>query len=92
MLTEHFWTIIGFIAAVLTMLSFVPQIVKTLKLKSAKDLSLVTLSQLSLGVSLWIIYGLYLKNMIIIMANSITLLSLFILLYFYFVYSARKES
>jgi MtN3 and saliva related transmembrane protein len=88
---ENFWTIIGFTAAVLTMLSFVPQIIKTFKIKSAKDLSLVTLLQLSLGVSLWIVYGLHLKNPVIILANSFTLLSLIILLYFYFSYSRKYE-
>lgn len=78
------WTIIGLTAACLTMFAFIPQIFKALKTKSVKDVSLVTLLQLSLGVSLWIAYGIHLKDVIIITANSITLFSLIILLFLYF--------
>ena len=79
-----FWTAIGSSAAILTMFSFVPQIIKIINTKSAKDVSLTTLIQLSLGVSLWITYGIHLKNTIIIIANSITLITLIILLSLYF--------
>lgn len=72
------------------MLSFIPQIIKVLKKKSAKDVSPVTLFQLSLGVSLWIAYGIHLKNAVIITANFITLLTLIILLFLYFSYGRKK--
>ena len=85
-----FWTIIGVSAATLTMFSFIPQIIKVFKNKSAKDVSAATLLQLSLGVSLWIAYGIYLKDTIIITANSITLMTLIILLSLYFNYGRRK--
>ena len=84
-----FWQIVGISAATLTMFSFIPQIIKILESKSAKDVSLITLLQLSLGVSLWIVYGAYLKDAIIIIANSITLASLVILLVLYSRYSKR---
>ena len=64
------------------MFSFIPQIIKSFKTKSVKDVSIVTLFQLSLGVSLWIAYGIHLKDAIIIAANSIMLFSLIILLFF----------
>lgn len=80
------WSIIGSLAAVLTMLSFIPQIIKVLKTKSAKDISLVTLLQLSLGVSLWIAYGVHIRDSIVIVANCVTLTTLLILLIFYFYY------
>ncbi|MDP3731997.1 MAG: SemiSWEET transporter [Candidatus Omnitrophota bacterium] len=83
------WTIIGSSAAVLTMFGFIPQIIKVLKNKSAKDVSLITLIQLSLGVSLWIAYGIHLKDAIIIVANSITLITLVILLCLYCNYRRR---
>lgn len=79
-----FWAIIGISAATLTMFSFVPQIIKTLKTGSVKDVSLVTLLQLALGVSLWIAYGIHLKDKIIIMANTVTLVTLVVLLFLYF--------
>jgi MtN3 and saliva related transmembrane protein len=84
------WTLIGFSAACLTMFAFIPQIVKVSKTKSAKDVSLVTLIQLSFGVFLWILYGIHLKDVIIITANSITLTSLIILLFLYFSYGRMK--
>ena len=74
------------------MFSFVPQIVRALRTKSVKDVSPVTLFQLSTGVFLWIIYGIYLRDPIIIAANLITLITLGILLFLYFRYglSAAK--
>lgn len=75
---------VGLSAACLTMFSFVPQIIKILKTKSVKDVSLVTLLQFSAGVTLWIIYGAYLKDPIIIIANAVSLISLIVLLWFYF--------
>ena len=89
-----FWTIIGASAATLTMFAFIPQIAKSLKTKSVKDVSELTLLQLSLGVSFWIAYGIHLKDPVIIIANSITLITLTILIALYFRYGGccrRKE-
>jgi len=72
------------------MFSFIPQIIKVFRNKSAKDVSLATLIQLSLGVSLWIVYGIHLKDAVIIIANSITLVTLAILLYLYFKFGKRQ--
>ncbi len=47
------WTVIGALAATLTMFSFVPQIFRSLKTRSVKDVSPVTLFQLSAGVCGW---------------------------------------
>lgn len=74
------------IAATLTMLSFVPQIVKSFKTKSVRDISEITLFQLGLGATLWAIYGFHLKNPVIITANLITLLTVVILLVMYIRY------
>lgn len=71
-------------AAALTMFSFIPQIIKIYKNRSSQDLSIITLLQLSFGVSLWIVYGVHLKDAVIITANSITLVTMIILLYLYF--------
>ncbi|RKY31181.1 MAG: hypothetical protein DRP74_05365 [Candidatus Omnitrophota bacterium] len=77
------WPIIGSTAAILTMFSFIPQIIKALRTKSMQDVSIITLLQLSFGVFLWILYGIHLRDLIIIAANSITLLSLAVLLFLY---------
>ncbi|MFH0935740.1 MAG: SemiSWEET transporter [Candidatus Omnitrophota bacterium] len=81
-----FWRLIGLAAATLTTFSFIPQIIKVLKTRSGRDLSPVTLFQLSLGVALWVFYGWYLRDLIIIIANSLTLASLIVLLFLYFRY------
>jgi len=84
------WTLIGGLAATLTMFSFVPQIARSLRTKSVKDVSPVTLFQLSAGVFLWMIYGIARKDPIIIGANLVTFLSLGIIIYLYFKYKRGK--
>ncbi len=73
------------------MLAFIPQIHRVLRTKSARDVSPITLLQLALGVSLWIVYGIHIQDAIVITANSVTLLSLVILLILYFIYGRYKE-
>jgi MtN3 and saliva related transmembrane protein len=82
-----FWTLIGAAAATLTMFSFIPQIIRSLRTRSVNDVSPVTLFQLSLGVLLWMIYGIARQDPIIIFANAITLISLSVLIFLYFKYS-----
>lgn len=67
-------TAIGFFAAILTTISFLPQVVKVWQSRSAKDVSLVMYLLFSLGVSLWLIYGLLLHSWPIILSNLITLI------------------
>jgi MtN3 and saliva related transmembrane protein len=81
--------LIGLLAAGLTTFSFVPQIVKVLKTKSSRDVSLLMLLQLSSGVVLWIVYGLSRQDIIIITANIITLVSLLFLLFLYALYAKQ---
>ncbi|MBI4652045.1 hypothetical protein HY745_12360 [Candidatus Desantisbacteria bacterium] len=83
------WKAVGYLAAMLTMFGFVPQILKMLKTKSAGDLSMGALIQISIGVCLWLLYGIHINDVIIIFANSITLLSLVITLYLYFRFSKK---
>jgi len=66
--------IIGLIAGILCTFSFIPQVVKIIKTKHTKDLSLITFSALSLGVFLWLIYGLMIKEFPVIAANAVTLI------------------
>ncbi len=79
-------TIIGAIAATLTMFGFVPQIARSLRTRSVKDVSRIALFQISTGVFLWIIYGIYRKDPIIIIANTVSLVTLFVLIFLYFKY------
>jgi MtN3 and saliva related transmembrane protein len=73
--------LIGLAAGALTTVSFVPQVLKTWKSRSAKDISLGMFLMFSLGVALWLIYGVGIASTPVILANAITLvLALSILL------------
>ena len=74
--------ILGLVAGTLTTISFLPQVIKTWKTRSAKDLSLVMFSVYCLGTFLWLMYGIYRHDIVIILANGVTLGLALILLYF----------
>jgi MtN3 and saliva related transmembrane protein len=63
-------TILGLTAALFTTVSLFPQLVKVWKTKSTKDISTVMFSLFCGGVLLWFIYGLFVKDFPIIIANS----------------------
>jgi len=65
--------IIGYIAATLTTGSFLPQAIMTLRTRDTGSLSLSMYSAFTLGVLLWLIYGIHLADKAIIYANAITL-------------------
>ncbi|WP_462250058.1 SemiSWEET transporter [Ekhidna sp.] len=74
--------LIGYIAAFLTTVSFAPQALKTIKTKSTEGISLVMYILFTSGIVCWLIYGIFLDELPIILANSITLiLSIIILTY-----------
>lgn len=65
---------IGGIAGFLTTVAFVPQVVKIWTTKSADDISVLMFAIFTLGVALWLVYGLMLGALPIILANVVTLL------------------
>lgn len=72
---------IGYVAALCTTIAFVPQLLRVLKLRSAKEISLGTFLLFSIGVFLWLLYGIYSGSKPVIASNAATLgLSLSILL------------
>ena len=71
---DYMVTIVGLIAAVATTGSLLPQLAKLLKTKSTKDISLVMYSVFSVGVFLWVIYGVLLNDFPIIIANLLAFL------------------
>ena len=74
--------ILGLVAGTITSVTFLPQVVKIWQTKSAKDLSLMMLLLLMLGVVLWLIYGLVVMSAAIIYTNSMVLAMSLIMLYF----------
>jgi MtN3 and saliva related transmembrane protein len=66
--------LVGLAAAFLTTLAFLPQVLHTIRTRSTHDISLRMYSLFTLGVFLWLIYGLILRDVPIIGANAVTLL------------------
>jgi MtN3 and saliva related transmembrane protein len=75
-------TVIGFVAAIFTTISYLPQLYKCWKTGSADDLSLKMFTVLAVGIALWVVYGVLQKDVVIIVANSVSLLLLANILYF----------
>jgi MtN3 and saliva related transmembrane protein len=74
--------IIGLAAGTLTTISFLPQVIRTWKTRSAKDLSWMMFSVFFLGTLLWLSYGILMKDLAITVANSITAVLSAVLIYF----------
>ena len=67
--------IIGYVATVLSSISFLPQVVKTWRTKSARDLSWQMLVIFMLGLVLWEIYGIWLESLPMVLVNLVLLAS-----------------
>ena len=67
-------TIIGLMAGSLTTFSYLPQLVKVLKTKSAKDLSVHWLYALTIGLVFWIVYGYLISSLPVMLFNVILIL------------------
>lgn len=73
---------ISFIAAILTTVSFLPQAIKVIKTKDTSSLSLGMYVMFTVGVTLWMLYGLGRKDLAIFGSNIITLAFALIILGF----------
>ena len=65
--------IIGMVAAVLTTVSFVPQVWHSFKTRDVSGISLPMYSLFTVGIALWLAYGILLGAWPLIVANGITL-------------------
>lgn len=65
--------LIGYLAACLTTCSFIPQAVHTFRTRDVRGISLGMYSVFTVGVALWLAYGLALAAWPIVVANAITL-------------------
>lgn len=64
---------VGIIAGILTGISFIPQSIKT---KDTTSISEATYILFTLGVVLWILYGLFVKDIAIFFTNIVTFVAL----------------
>lgn len=66
--------LVGYFAAVLTTISFVPQVLHTLRTRDVRGISLSMYSVFTVGVACWLVYGVILGAWPIVIANLITLI------------------
>ena len=68
-----FTMLIGLAAGFLTTISLIPQVQKIWKTRSAKDVSRKMFIAFSIGVALWLVYGILMKELPMILWNSVSL-------------------
>ncbi len=73
--------LIGPLAAILTTISFVPQVIQVLKTKNTEGISLGMYALFVSGVFLWLIHGIMIQDWPIIAANAVTFVLASIVLY-----------
>jgi len=65
------WTYLAFVAGALTSTGYLPQIIKGLRTKKMRDVSLPMPAVLGVGMFLWLIYGIARDDSAIIVANLV---------------------
>ena len=75
-------TILGLLAATLTTIAFVPQVLKTWRTRSTHDISFGMFSLLAAGVFAWLIYGILIGDLPLVLANGVTFVLAGTILYF----------
>jgi MtN3 and saliva related transmembrane protein len=66
--------LLGFVAAGLSAISFLPQLIKIWKFRSVKDISTGMYVIYTFSVILWLIYGIIIKSEPLILAEILTLI------------------
>lgn len=83
------WKIVASVAIVCTSMQMFPQIVKTVRTKHVRDLSLWLCIIISCGSGCWFFYGMHIKDVPIIIANFINVVGALILVVMKFRYSEQ---
>ncbi len=68
-----------------------PQIYKIFKTKSAKDISPLTYIILTMGTIVWILYGIEIKNVPVLIMNSLSLFEFILIITGIFLYGKTKK-
>ena len=72
--------LLGVLGSLIVCGSVIPQVIRTYKTKSARDLSITYLSTLMSGVSLLTAYSFYLGDAVFIFGNTLSLISIGVLI------------
>jgi MtN3 and saliva related transmembrane protein len=73
-------SLVGFGAGTLCTLAYLPQALHSFRTKSVRDLSLIMLLSLNVGLVLWVAYGVLIRSLPLILPNAITFFLAFPLL------------
>lgn len=73
-------TALGLVAGACTTLSFLPQVVRTLRSRHARDLSAAWLLIFGVGTALWLAYGVLRSDLAVALANGMTALLVLVLI------------
>ena len=71
-LQSHYIEIIGYCAAFLTTIAFLPQAIQSWRTRDLSGISVGMYSLFTIGVGLWLIYGLIIEKWPLIVANALT--------------------
>lgn len=67
-------TTIGLVAGSITSVAAIPQVIKTLRTRHARDISIWQPLLLAIGVALWMVYGILIHDQPLILANIVPLI------------------
>lgn len=81
-----FVDVLGYSAGAVTTLIFLPQVIKTWKEKSAKDISLLMFVIAAVNDVMWIVYGILKPDMVIMLTNAVVLAMALTMIYFKLTY------
>ena len=85
-------TLIGLVAALCTTISYIPQLKKIWVTGETEDISLKMFLILALGIALWVVYGALQHDVVIVLANSVSLAFLCAILFFKLRETFRKSA
>ncbi len=82
--------IIGITGSLIICASAIPQVVKTCRVKRSRDLSIVYLTVLMLGMGLLQSYSVYVRDFVFIFGNTLSMLSTGLLIVLWFKYREQQ--
>lgn len=89
-MSQEFIQAVGISAGILTAFSMLPQLIKVIKKKEARDISVVMLLVLIGGLVMWVIYGNLKDDLPIMLTNGFSVLLNLVLLFFRFRYGKKN--
>jgi MtN3 and saliva related transmembrane protein len=86
------FTWVGYAAGTLTTIAFLPQVLHVWKTKRADDLHIGTLVSFTVGIALWLVYGIARREPPIIVANAVGLMLQCAIIYLKLRYARARKS